>query len=451
MKWFVKGRAGRPVRRQQAFRPRLESLEDRLTPSTLVGMEASPQPLTVPAQAVSSDHVMPMIQPMATNVSGGYVTGAAGSATAEGVAVGADGSVYTTGLLNDATVSPNQLAYVKKVTSSGTVAYFTLFNVFPDTDVGSTAEGTHIAVDSTGNAYVSGKAHHSTDSSDNGIYLKLDPTGGSAVYFFYQPGPGPVNTLGVTTDAAGDGVWTGQYSPDPASHFLLIVRFGPTGTETYGFYYTFGVPGEAGQGNADAGPSSGTTTNVVGWVNVPGTTGSTQNAFEEQVDATGMPLAGAILVSPTVDTASAVALDATGNSYVAGTSDIGGPTQTGVVAKVDPAISTVIWSTAPAGTTTTALTTNGVALTAAGDVVATGADSSGKAYLTKLTGSSGAQTDYTAFGGSGGADVGNAVAVRLSDGHILVAGTTNSSDFPVTDGSTLNGTTDGFLTEWTIP
>jgi hypothetical protein len=401
--------------------------------------------LVGPTEAQGS--VIPLFSTEATNVSGGYVTGAAGSASAEGVAVGADGSVYVTGFLNDATVSPNQLAYVKKVTG-GTVAYFTAFAVFPDTDTGSTAEGTAIAVDAGGNAYVSGKAHHSTDNSDNGIYLKLDPTGGTAVYFFYQPGGGPVSTNGVAIDTAGDAVYTGMYSPTATEHDLLAVRFTPTGTETYGFYYTFG-PGSSSQGNADAMPGTGASTSIVGAANIPGTT-TAQNAFEAKLDATGTPTAAAVLTDPTTDTASAIVLDAAGNSYVAGTLDIGGPTQTGLAAEIDPTLATIIWSTPLAGASSASLTANGIARDAAGNVYVTGADASGKAYVSQLSGT-GTILDYTVFGGTGGSDVGNAIAVRASDGHVFDVGTTNSSDFPVTDGSTLNGTTDGFLTEWTFP
>jgi hypothetical protein len=44
-----------------------------------------------------------------------------------------------------------------------------------------------------------------------------------------------------------------------------------------------------------------------------------------------------------------------------------------------------------------------------------------------------------------------AVAVR-SDGHIFVVGNTTSPDFmPHSDTSTLNGPSDGFFTEWTLP
>jgi hypothetical protein len=449
MQWLArlaKARAKNTVRRPETVRPRLETLEDRLTPSGWQGIDLSGDPIAFVPQPVSQENLISVVNPLATPISGTYVTGTTLSATAEGVAVGADGSVYVTGLVNDPAASPDQLGYVKKYDPTGAAVYTTEFAAFAGP--GSSAEGNGIAVDGSGNAYVSGKAHNVADGSDNGIYLKLDPTGGTAVYFFVQgsgPTGGPVSTNGVSIDTAGDAVFVGMYSPSATEHDLLAARFTATGTETYGFFYTFG-PGSSSQGNGTAMPGSGTSTTIVGWANVPGTT-TAQNADAVKVDATGMPTAGGILVDPTTDSANAVALDAAGNSYVAGTLDIGGPTQSAAVVKLDPTLATVIWGVSPA---TTATTGNGIALNATGDVIVTGADSGGQAYITKLSGVDGSTSDYTIFGGTGGSDVGQAVAVRASDGHVFDVGTTNSADFPVTDGSTLNGTTDGFKTEWTI-
>jgi hypothetical protein len=444
MKWFMKARTRRQVRRQEQFRPKLELLEDRLTPSTWTPIDLPLASVAIAPQAVPQENVTSYPAPMATEVSGTYVTGAAVSATSEGVAVGADGSVYVTGQVNDPGLGADPLGYVKKYGPTGSVVYTTTFAGFAGP--GSPTEGTGIAVDGAGNAYISGKAHNVADGSDNGIYLKLDPTGGTAVYFFVQPGGGPVSTNGVSIDTAGDAVYVGQYSPSATEHDLLAARFTPTGTETYGFFYTFG-PGSSSNGNGTAMPGTGTSTAIVGWANIPGTT-TAQNADEAKVDATGMPTAAAVLVDPTTDSANAVVLDAAGNSFIAATVDIGGPTQAAVAAEVDPTISTIIWQVTPAAT---AATGNGIARDAAGNVYMTGADSSGKAYITQLSGVDGSTIDYTIFGGTGGSDVGRAVAVRASDGHVFDVGTTNSSDFPVTDGSTLTGTTDGFKTEFTFP
>jgi len=441
--WLSKTRVKDTNRRPRTFRPGLETLEDRLTPSTLQAVDFVANRVAAPQVATEATSFT-FAAPMAVQTSGGYVTGTTGSATAEAVAVGADGSTYVAGLVNDPTVSTDQLAYVKKYDPTGAPVYQTDWAYF--STPGSATEFTGIAVDSLGNTYLSGKAHDAGAGTDNGILLAVDPTGATAVYAFFQPGGGPVNTKGVALDTAGDAVFVGQYSTTATDHFLLAERLTSSGTSTYAFFYSYGVTGESGQLNADAMPASGTSTTVVGWVNVPGTT-TANNGFAMNLDATGAPTVAAILVDPTTDSANAVALDTTGNVYIAGTLDIGGPTQSAAVLKVDPTLSTVIWAFAPAATATQG---NGIALNAAGDVIVTGADSSGKAYISKMHGSDGMSLDYTTFGGTGGSDVGNAVAIRTSDGTVFDVGTTNSSDFPATDGSTLNGTKDGFLTGWTI-
>jgi hypothetical protein len=446
MKWFARSHARRPNRRPGTFRPRLEGLEDRLTPSGFVGLDTTVQPIAVAPQPASQAQLISLVPPPVSQVSGTYVTGAAGAATAEGVAVGADGSVYVTGFVNDPTASTDQLAYVKKYGPTGSVVYFTEFAGFAGP--GSATEGTGIAVDSAGDAYVSGKAHNVADGTDNGIYLKLDPTGGTPVYFFVQgsgPGGGPVSTNGVAIDTAGDAVFTGGFSPSATVLDLLAARFTPTGTETYGNAYTFG-PGTSSQGNAAAMPGSGASTTIAGWVNLGGA--ADQDVAIVNLSATGAATAAGSVASPGVDSLSAVALTPSGNIVVAGTLAIGSSSQSAVVAEVDPGITTIIWSNTPAATATSA---NGIALDSAGNVYTTGADSSGQAYIAQLSGVDGTVNSYTVFGGTGGSDVGNAVAVRSSDGAVFDVGTTNSSDFPVTDGSTLNGPTDGFLTQWTFP
>jgi hypothetical protein len=443
MKSLVKARA---AHRPRTFRPWLEQLEDRMTPSGPQGLDVGAWPIGVVPQPVSPDHLIRLASPLATQVSGTYVTGTTDSATAEGVAVGADGSTYVTGLVNDPALSTDQLAYVAKYDPTGAVVYYTTFFAFDGP--GSSTEGTGIAVDDAGNAYVSGKAHNVADGTDDGVYLKLDPTGSTPVYFLKQRSSagGPVGANGVAIDAAGDAVFTGSFVAFGHNN-MYAARFDPSGTQVFNFIYAFGGTHPSSQANGAAMPASGTVTTIAGWANVtPDTIGP--NATVLQVNATGAPISAIILTTRTTDSANAVALDAAGNVYLATTTDIGGPTQTGSTAKLQPNLIPFWWNV-PVGPSS--LTANGIALDDSGNLIVTGADSSGQAYLSQVSGTDGTTTDYTVFGGSGGADVGNAVAVRPGDGHVFVAGTTNSSDFAVTDGSTLNGTQDGFLTEWTIP
>jgi hypothetical protein len=336
---------------------------------------------------------------------------------------------------------------VTKLSPTGQIVYASAFRAF--TDAGSTAEFTGIAVDSAGNAYASGKAHHSTDGADIGLALKLDPTGANVVYYWGLPGgnsggPAPAGANGVATDAAGDGVFVLAYNSTTTETDVAILRLNPSGSGTYYFVYPFTAT-DGGRANAVAMPASGATTTVVGAITP---TGSSPNSFVMNVDATGNVTVSTYFPDSTTDAFNAVALDSAGNIFMGGTVDIGGLTQHGVALETDAGLTTLIWATSPIST---AASVNGIALTAAGDVIVTGGDASGKAYIAQLSGVDGSGVDYTVFGGTGGSDVGQAVAVRGSDGHIFDVGTTNSSDFPVTDGSTLLGPTDGFLTEWTIP
>jgi hypothetical protein len=365
--------------------------------------------------------------------------------------VGPDGSSYVTGLVNDPALSTDQLAYVEKLSPDGAVVYYATFSAFDGP--GSSAEGTGIAVDAAGDAYVSGSAHNVADGTDDAFYLKMDPSGTTPVYFLTQRSfsGAPVAANAVTIDRAGDAVFVGSFIFQGRDN-VYAARFTPSGTQVFNFIYIFSGGGFVpSQANAVAMSPSGTTTTLAGWVGPFPGFWPYQNALVFQVDAIGSfasPIS--ILFHQTTDSANAVALDAAGNTYVAITTDIGGPTTSGSVAKLAPNLS-VVWWQDPGGPSGTSQTANGIALDGSGNVLVTGADSGGQAYLSRMNGTNGTTTDYTVIGGSGGADVGNAVAFRPGDGHIFVAGTTNSPYFPATDGSTLNGTQDGFLTEWTIP
>jgi hypothetical protein len=445
MTCYVKARPQRSIYRG-GYRPWLEGLEDRLTPSSLTELQTTPAPIAVGVQPLAQPNLISYAVTDATQVGGGYVTGVTGNATGEAVAVGSDGSVFVAGQLTDPTSSDTDpQGYVKKVDSSGNVVYFVSIAAFPDP--GSSTEITGIAVDANGNAYLSGKAHNVDDGSDIGLALVLNPDASGFVYSLsISAGTFPLGTTAVAIDAAGDAVYAGFVNASPTVSDMVAARLAPDGSVVFSNAYTF-PGGGSNVGNAVAMPASGASSTIVGWANATGVT-SNQNGDLIKLSATGSVLRSVAFGSPTTDSANGVALDAAGNTYVAGTVRIGNPTQAGFAFKLNAAITGFLWGGNPQvefGSTANAITV------AAGSVYVTGADSSGQAYISKLSGTNGTIQDYTVFGGTGGADVGNAIAVRASDGHIFDVGTTNSPDFPVTDGSTLNGSTDGFLTEWTIP
>jgi hypothetical protein len=444
MKRFVKARAKRQVRRPESFRPRLETLENRLTPSGWQAIGAVAQPLAIATQVMPEVKLVSLMSDpslLLTQSGGTYVTGSNRGASAEAVAVGADGSVYVTGFLKDTRVSPDQLLYVRKFGPTDSQSYF--FDYLDILPAGNSCEGTGIAVDAAGNAYVSGTGYESGGAV--GLALKFGPTGTNLVYGFYLSGSAGFDVAnGFAIDTAGDATYALVDSPSPGVYDVAAVRLRPTGTFVFGNDYTLDGFSASG-GYAVAMPPSGTSSIIGGYAIPIG--GITPEFLLLTVDATGTQTAAYINPSTTTDVIYAVAVNSNGNIFVAGTVDLGGPTQTAVVEELDPMLTTVLWSTALPGSAYG----YGIALDAAGDVISSGADSSGQAFIAKLTGTDGTLTDYIVFGGSGGSDIGRAVAVRPSDGHVFDVGITNSPDFPVTDGSTLNGTTDGFMTEWTFP
>lgn len=153
--------------------------------------------------------------------------GGSGLDQGNGIAVDTSGNAYVTGLSNSATFgfSPNGFqktnagegdAFVAKLTSAGALSYFTFLG-------GSHFdEGTGIAVDSTGNAYLTGTTV-STDLPTAGAVFqpvygggnadsfvaKLDQSG-NLVYSSYLGGTNTELAGGIAVDTSGNAYVTGQ-------------------------------------------------------------------------------------------------------------------------------------------------------------------------------------------------------------------------------------------------
>jgi Beta-propeller repeat len=171
-------------------------------------------------------------------------------------------------------------------------------------------------------------------------------------------------------------------------------------------------------------------------------------------------------------TGTGVGVDGSNNTIIGGVTPPvpvaqGLPVQpTGWIAKVDPVGNMLVKVSFAA--TDGPVSLNGLAADAAGNAYATGSVTNnagsqgfpttngyqttsrggGDAYLIRfnLSGSSGVLSYSTYLGGSS-ADVGNAVAVDNS-GHAYVAGSTSSSNFPMTAGIPYGGNGDAFVAEF---
>src|SRR6516162_5988496 len=103
--WFAKARAKQPVRRQQTFRPRVESLEDRVTPSVnvLSTTHAVPVMDTVAATSTTRMHYLDPSSQTAVPIASSAVTIGWGS--------GIPGATLK-GQVLDTSTSPAQLVEV---------------------------------------------------------------------------------------------------------------------------------------------------------------------------------------------------------------------------------------------------------------------------------------------------------------------------------------------------
>jgi hypothetical protein len=358
-----------------------------------------------------------------------------------GIAVDAAGNAYVTGHFGDPWLTSGLGVVVAKLSPAGVPLYQTTFGA-SSTSGWSRDVGTRIAVDAAGNAYVVGTT--------------FAPLTGE------QPFPTTEGAFQPSHDGEAD---------------AFVVKLNPSG----GFVYSTLL------GGADYDRGWGIAINASGNAYVvgdakegfPTTEGALQQTFGGYRDVfiTKLNSTGSALVYSTYlggsgrDAGIAIALDASGNMYVTGTTEAdrstpntfpvvnafqptyGGGWGNAFVAKLNSAGSALVYSSYMGGTGDY-LTDMGAAIKADGagyayltgftethpDVI-TGIGfpivnafqptrgGSGDAFVTKLT-PQGALVYSSYLGGSSG-DNGNSLALGAG-GTVYVTGTTSSQDFPIT-------------------
>src|SRR5713101_2379850 len=309
---------------------------------------------------------------------------------------------------------------------------------------GSSDIGYGIAVDSAGNAYVTGTTFSSDFPTVNalqptrhGYYdafvAKLNPAGSALVYFTYLGGRSQDYGYGIAVDSAGNAYVTGTTF---SSDFPTVNALRP------------GL-----SGSADA---------FVAKLNAAGSAlvYSTFLGGSDFVFLTEFGLAYAY------DSGSAIAVDSAGNAYVTGTTPAFDfptvnalqPTLAGFanafVAKLNPAGSALVYSTFLGGSSGSC-DEYGFCYPASDDGLGIAVDSTGNAYVTGTTPSpdfptvnalqptlhgyydafvaklnaAGSALVYSTYLGGSDYDSGYGIAVD-SAGNAYVSGTTSSSDFP---------------------
>jgi RHS repeat-associated protein len=367
----------------------------------------------------------------------GSYLGSSGTDTAYGVAADSGGDVFIAGNTPDLSTS-YQDAYVAKFASNGRdLKYITYLG-------GSAASNANgVAVDPAGNAVVVGTTSATNFPTSTGA---VQTTGSSS-------GSGFVTRLNAT----GDALLYSTYFKDSVPEAVAV--------NALGHAYVTGV-----------GQSGMTTTTGAYQTTMSGMEGAFVAKFSP--DGTSLDYSTYVGGTGMMDSAWAngIAIDSTGNAYIAGDVSTGSfPTTTGAyqtsggagdafVAKLNSGATALGYSTYLGNSNTeglaVAVDNAGAAYvtgktTASGFPTTTGAyqtsrDGTGDAYVTKLN-AAGSALVYSTFLGGSSTEQGNGIAVE-ADGTVLVAGSTTSSDFPVlnalpgTGGSMATGG-EAFLTD----
>ncbi|MGO9274542.1 MAG: SBBP repeat-containing protein [Terriglobia bacterium] len=410
------------------------------------------------------------------------------------VAVDVAGNAYVTGITDSTdfpTANPLQSnnggpdAFVAKLNPAGSVLAYSTYVGGSGLNVGAA-----IAVDSAGNAYVTGWTD-STDfptanpfqphlgGSDDGFVTKLNSAGSALVYSTYLGGSASDGSYGIAVDAAGNAYVTGgTYSTDfPTANPLyscsgggaFVTKFNPTGSA---LVYSTCLGGSGDEGNDIAVDAAGNA--YVTGATGPGfpTLNPLQSSyhgggdlFVAKLNPTGSALVySTYLGGSSYDEGDGIAVDAAGNAYVTGyTTSTDFPTANpfqancgacnpsldvgdAFVAKLNPNGSALVYSTYLGGSN--ANYGRGIAADAAGNAYLGGSTDSpdfptanplqgtcggdnptlGDAFVAKLNPAGSVLVYSTCLGGSS-TDGGGAIAVDAA-GNAYVTGLTYSPDFP---------------------
>jgi uncharacterized repeat protein (TIGR01451 family) len=307
-------------------------------------------------------------------------------------------------------------------------------------------QGLGIAVDSCGNAYVTGFTNSSLDfptttgalqtafgGSRDAFVTKLNATGSALVYSTYLGGTDNDEGHGIAVDAPGNAYVTGftesaNFPVTPLTAFqpakgagvdAFVTKLNPTGSGLV--YSTFLGSNNTDQGSSIAVDALGNAyiTGFTASATFPTTTGASQttfggveDAFVTKLNAAGSGLSYSTFLGGTPeDRGLGIAVDIGGSAYVTGFT---------------------VSSNFP--------TTGGAFQTTFGG--------SRDAFVTKLNAAGSARVYSTYLGGTG-IDEGLGIAVDIG-GSAYVTGFTVSSNFPTTGGAfqtTFGGVEDAFVTK----
>lgn len=401
--------------------------------------EALNFPIVLAEQAASGgsvDAFIVKLNPTGTSLLYATYIGGSGDDRAAAIAVNASGQAYVTG----STASPNfplhlplrstlggaKTAFVLELNATGNQLLYSTYLGGTNYD-----QGTAIAIDTAGNAYVAGDtlstnfpvlggAQAASGGGMDAFVTKLT-SAGAISYSTYLGGAANEHSGGIAVDSTGAAYVTG-------------------GTFSTNFPLAGAIQ----------------TTNHGG-----------QDAFVSKLNATGAALSYSTYLggSGATEQANGIAVDATGNAYVTGTTNsVDFPVTAGVlqtqfegvsdafVTKINPAGSALVYSTYLGGTDFDAAW--GIGIDGSGNAYAAGSTQSGDfpqsnpvqaafggfadAFVSELNATGNALVFSTWFGGSA-SEAANAVAVDAS-GNMYLGGQTNSVNLPLVGAIQLTNT-----------
>ncbi len=329
---------------------------------------------------------------------------------------------------------------------------------------------------------------------------KLNPTGSGLVYSTYLGGSGDDNGITIAVDTAGNAYVSGTTGstnfPTTLGAFqpafggggggdAFVTKLNPTGSGLVYSTYLGGSDHDAANSIAVDGIGNAYLAGLTSSTNFPTTLGAFQSTFGGETDAfvTKLNPTGSGLVYSTYlgtsgdDYGEHIAVDASGNAYVTGYTDstnfpttlgafqpaFGGGPRDAYVTKLDPTGSALVYSTYLGGSDDDG--GFGIAVDATGNAYVSGITDSTNfpttlgafqptfgggpedTFVTKLN-PTGSGLVYSTYLGTSGDDEGGSIAVDAS-GNAYVTGYTDSTNFPTANAfqPTLNGPYDAFVTK----
>jgi hypothetical protein len=431
-----------------------------------------------------------------------------------GLAMDSAGNAYVTGATSSTsfpTQNPLQAspgggasdAFVTKVNAAGTALVYSTYLG------GSLSDwGTGIAVDSAGNAYVTGATSSTNFPTQNPLQAspgggasdafvtELNAAGTGLVYSTYLGGNGMDWGASIAVDSAGNAYVTGSTrSTSFPTQSALQAAFGGGTSDAFvtkvnaggtALGYSTYLGGSGADWGAGIAVDSAGNAYITGGVSSPNfplqnalqtTLRGTANAFVSKLNAAGTALVySTYLGGSTYDAASAIALDSAGDAYLTGvTHSSNFPTQGALyatyggggdafVTKVSAAGTALVYSTYLGGSRSDWGT--GIAVDSAGNAYITGSTRSTNfpthnplystsrggvdAFVSEILARGNALASSSYLGGSGD-DQGTGIAVASMDHIVYVAGATASSNFPTAHPiKGYGGMEEGFLLQMSL-